>query len=243
MIKDVIIRKALSAFFLLIAGLIFTECVKDEPHSLGNLRNHFFTAYLRTQTIRISSPKDQTVKFYFLGRSITSYSSNSEFEELANFYGDINYNGPVFDVTGPCEIIDGALSGMKVRTISDFDNEHPAGSDVSDITECAFCSYKPFFENGYKLPDNFYTNTDYDLNEGLFGTILKYKVTEINRQNTIFSDPEEWRLMFTKQPARAGEYEFILTVDGDYGTMNGVFTIDFSSPSEEHNRKFNLINK
>lgn len=165
--------------------------------------------------IVVTEKDSKGIGFRFDGETI---HAGDEFDSLCDKYGDISYNAPRPGHVGPCVCIDTDYISMKVEAVDDFDAMHPAGSDVSDLIDCAYTTVYEFVHNGYECFDR---ETRPEDNYGFnFTDIYKLKVqplSSVSSDNTKLLYANDLLLVFKSFPDSPGEHKFRLTI-----TINGV---------------------
>lgn len=78
----------------------------------------------------------------------SSADNDARYEELANHYGDVNFEASVPEAFPPAAL---ATSFREIHLVSDcdYDADHPAGTPLDDITEVGWQSYAEYIDGGY----------------------------------------------------------------------------------------------
>lgn len=78
----------------------------------------------------------------------SSADNDARYEELANHYGDVNFEASVPEAAPPVAL---ATSFREIHLISDcdYDADHPAGTPLDDIAEVSWLSYAEYIDGGY----------------------------------------------------------------------------------------------
>lgn len=148
------------------------------------------------------------------------------FNESAPTWTDLYYN-TVFMKAFREDVI-----GIKSYAISDFDDKHPAGCDLTDITYLTYCSLYDFVGNNYSFNENRLGNGAFPLvNEvaeintfypgivdrrtnALFNILYHRNCNDITVENPIRMIPpdNDWIVSFSEKPAHVCEVELSVTV-------------------------------
>ncbi len=212
--------------FILIAIIlvaIFSSCNKEELH--GRRSKSFVTGYCFPSGITITKTDSTGIRFRFDGNLI---HSGEVFDRLSEKHGDVSYNA-CHGHTGPCNCLYSGLVSVKVETMSDFDSVHPAGSDVSDLMECAYCTVYEFIQNGYKcFEENASLSWDYGFHQLERYHLNINKLSEINGNNTKLLSCGDLLLLFKTFPDSPGDYMFRLSIMIDGRILEKRFSYQFS---------------
>lgn len=212
--------------FILIAILlasVLSSCVTEDW--TGPLSKSFVTGFCFPSEIKVTKTDSLGIRFRFDGEFI---HSGEEFDKLCEEYGDVSYNSS-HSYTGPCSCLSSGIDSIKVETLSDFDSAHPAGSDVSDLMECAYCTVYEFIQNGYKCFDE----SDWPSYDYGFHQLNRYhlninKLSEINSGNTKLLSSKDLLLMFKAAPDSPGDYKFKVSIMTDGKILEKYFSYQFS---------------
>ncbi len=79
----------------------------------------------------------------------SSADNDARYEELANYYGDVNFEAGVPEAAPPVAL---ATSFREIHLVSDcdYDADHPAGTPLDDIAEVGWWSYAEYIDSGYE---------------------------------------------------------------------------------------------
>ncbi len=192
---------------ILSLGCLLCNSCNNLPLETGaTFHKTFITGYLIPEHIQIGGAQSK-ISLLVKGNVITS---GAFFDELAKYYNDLSYNRYV--ASGPCTVISEMISEIKVETIEDFDNNHLAGSDISDIIELQYISYYEYVQNGYQ-EENKGNREDYDdmyvyyQKDG--AKIFKGNLSEIKFADMRLVTPD-FVLRFQTNPSQKGLYKFKL---------------------------------
>lgn len=186
-------------------------------------RKSYITNFTDPQAIVINKAGDNNVQFKFIGRMITS---GAEFKMLTESYGDRNYHGS-YSSTGPCRALTSGVESIKIETLSDFLPDYPACSEVTQLVDCAFASSHYYINHNYTLPDSWEKKDNYGLNPGYGAIVERLNATQINTYCSTLANPNEWLLIFNRQPEKPGAYKFILTVNIETRSLTQMFEVNF----------------
>ena len=109
--------------------------------------------------------------------------NGEEYDEYANFYGDTLYNGYVNPAAQFPEFAWGTLcmplEGMEVIALTDYNDNYPASSSLTEIVTMRKMDLVEFINEGYKYPFDFYEPADIEKNRHVV------RVEEISKENPI----------------------------------------------------------
>lgn len=191
----------------------------------------FVSAYYFPDYIGIRNCDSIDVVFGLFGKNV---SYGPLYDKLCEDNNDMTYNG-FHNASGPVTCLASGLDYMTVVALDDFDSDHPAGSDVSDLVECVFESVAEFINNNYQ-------RFQYDMDESPyieeyrgynfvepsgFYRLKRYKVSEINNENTYMAATYNWLLRFLNYPDSVGEHRFRLSIKTEDKEVIKTFTCDF----------------
>lgn len=191
-------------FFL--CGLLFS-CSNDNEKEISGViyLKRLISVYLAPETITTENI-DSGIRLSLKGKIITS---GKEYDNLSKYYNDTNYNKYVYN--GPRRAVNDSIYKVTMKTMEDFDPQHPAGSDITDLVECQYVSYYNFIKNNYKTE-----NSENKPIEGLYyyskiegAEAYKMNLTDICYDNSKLMAPE-FMLKFKTTPEKKGIYTFNL---------------------------------
>ena len=122
-------------YIMMVGALCCLFCYskeKEDAPTGATFNKTFVTGYLTPESIVISK-MNSGIKITFKGDLITSGRS---FDALSIYYNDLSYNR--YTIDGPRTAINDSIYKIEVYTVENFDASHPAGSDISDLIECAY---------------------------------------------------------------------------------------------------------
>jgi len=139
----------------------------------------------------------------FDGKKIYNYTNREIFGTLSNRYKDNAYNGHTWINLRPSLAY--PLTSASIVSDSDYDNNHPAGTELTDIIQFNTASYFPFISNGYKL---FEEGGDCYLTTKLFSDL-----TQTERSMW----PSEVGLVFPQEPTLSEEHNLTIKFSFEEG--------------------------
>lgn len=158
---------------LLLLAILFaittTSCTKETSGGGGNENDAiYYTGYLVNSYIEGFSsvigcysyddglPENTIILLGFAAEGTDQYmgSSNKEFKERANKNGEY---GTYEDWTyiGENNSFSLDIYDIKIWAANDYNENYPAGSNLTDIARATYSSFQPFIDNGYEtiMPD------------------------------------------------------------------------------------------
>ena len=214
----------LATLILAVAFSCFVGCVRRVPESGAAFCETFITSYIFPDKIHLRYG-DGCIPFYVGGSG--AVTSGEIFDRLSQYYNDLSYNKWVLN--GPNIAILGEIKSIQLETIEEFDEHHPAGSDMSDLVELQYISYYEFVQNGYqeegsKIEEDYTDMSLYFDREG--AKIYKVKLSEVN-----YSDMQlistDFVLKFLGSPKEKGVYHFKLTFQVEYSASETLVEYEF----------------
>ena len=142
-------------FFLILplsilAFLFSCENNGEKPFEIHS--DSFVLGYYELESLRIYEGENQCIKIFenTSGDIITGENKKStEFNALNSAHNDVTYNRKVLYYNLPNIYLTPDFSAIRIISDADYNDEHPAGTSLSDITR--FLSVSPFeyIESGY----------------------------------------------------------------------------------------------
>lgn len=146
---------------LFIISIAISSCFKLTPvdYSSYILQYHRYSGYLEIEEVKGYSNNPPLVLLVNIQEKLPSYSilSSGEekeiFDELCKKNGDCTYPyaKKYWSSMVPLDVccITPDLKKIDIYADSDFDEDHPAGSSLSDCVDLSIISYRPFIDSGY----------------------------------------------------------------------------------------------
>lgn len=209
-----------------LVALSVSSCSNEEAISGAIYCKNYVSAYLVPEVVAESDAADGIgMNFTIKGRVI---NSGTEYEELAETYGDKSFNRYV--VYGPRLAVSDGLLGVSVVTVKDFDALHPAGSDVSDLIEIQYISFLDYVKSGYKAePKDVESYADMMAYYAVDGArLLNSALQSVNYENTRLIAPE-FLLKFNKKPTDGESGLFRLVVQTPDASLETEFAYNFAA--------------
>ena len=184
--------------------------------------NHFVQGYCIADHIeKIGLYRYATRAFYvtFGGELVYDGKRNSDdpdkFHELAQKYGDISYNRRVVPFRN--NALANELTGISVVSDSDYDESHPAGTQLDDIIYFNGESFYSFVSSGYR---------------GQESTFFDKPLNELLAEDMKLLDIDDMWFRFSTPPTASQEHNITLTItDADGNTFTATKFIGFDDPS------------
>lgn len=182
-------------------------------------RKNFISSYYDATRIYIASYDKNSSEYPVIKISVGGVryaTGNSKYDEIAEKFGDTHYNGyndPTY------EAIDDTVKTIDIISTEDFDDLHPKGASLSDITSVVIASPHKYLTSGYH--DEF-TQDQYDSVYNLLSPYniyfhYHYAVMYDKMQNIVPDDVKlfypEFYVIFDQLPAKKGTYTFDVSVN------------------------------
>lgn len=142
-------------------------------------------------------------------------------KRLSQQYGDTSYNRRT--TPGVDSAIANTFKSIEIVSDADFDENHPAGSSLSDIVYWRLASWLPYIQSGY--------NDDWFV----YGAPTKKPLRElVVAELTLLQDSDFFTFIFPNTPTLATQHNFTITMT----TVEGeeyAFTVeaDFNVPKQQ----------
>lgn len=189
---------------------LLTSCTTEEY----GYSKHYIDRYVTPSKATIEASK-YCVSVKFDGYT---YSSGMKYEAFAEKFGDTNYdyhNGKYnSDAGGPCTAMNDSILEAKVITVDNFDGQHTAGSDISDLINVQYASFSEFINSGYTTA--FHGTNDDEFRYFHFydswGCVYhQKKLSELTETDTRLIGLQIL-LLFNQQPQQEGTHKFRLVL-------------------------------
>ncbi|WP_373811542.1 DUF5034 domain-containing protein [Porphyromonas loveana] len=133
-----------TAFAVFLYVLLGALSCGQEPGA--TYRKNFVNIYISPDYLSEPSYNQESGKYYFEIYGKYIQYNTPEQQALSEKYGDTNFNGfaHIFEAA-----LAQPLASVDVVAIDDYDEEHPAGSSLNDITIFTYYTYQPFISGGY----------------------------------------------------------------------------------------------
>ena len=140
-------KKKLNVVLLSLSLFILCGCPTPMQHIKTT---HFVTAYRYVNSYELLQYNENSMLLTYLTsmKKITESSNKEKYEALSAKHNDIGF--VCNEVINGCAVMDQDFSGLSIKTKTAYDDEHPAGADIGDITTFFTTTIAPFVESGYK---------------------------------------------------------------------------------------------
>ncbi len=204
----------------MLVGCCWSCSNNDESGATYN--KTYITGYINPEAVTIKKA-DRGIEFTLKG---TVTTSGDTFSKLSAANGDTSFNR--YTVCGPRIALSDPINSIKIETSDAFDLTHPAGSDVSELVECAYVSYFNYVKSGYQAAQKDATQyavlTEYAGIEG--AEVMTTKLSDINFATSQLIS-KDFAVEFTAEPAQKGTHQFKLIVQTPTNRIEAPFTYDF----------------
>ena len=246
--KQIVKRAGFNLLAAIVGCLFLYGCPTPVPH--GVKTTHFVTEYLYVAHYNTIQYNENTMLLTYLTnteKKITEREDKEAYEALCTKHNDIDFFCK--EVSLGCSVINQDISALSIKTKSAYDDEHPSGSDIGDITTLFTTTIAPFIESGYQ---NLYPASEVDYNAFPFNLfyskygwpygigynfsdktnypnhVISKKIKELSFPLVMIgSFPQKSRsiaaIIFDKAPKTPGAYEFemnIKTTEGKEYNLN-----------------------
>lgn len=159
--------------YLVILTMTLFSCKKNsDDKDCCFYSKHLMPAYMIPDSIKTESfpirDNKHCIEIGFYGEIIsyfgignpnfneeTKENYQKKFEELSIRYGDTAYYSYVDIAFQPA--LSYPLNHISITSDKDFDENHPKGSDLSDIAECKMSSYYHHIKENYNIDNDYYS--------------------------------------------------------------------------------------
>ena len=209
--------------------------VPEEVYELEGTarRKNFISSYYDATRIYIAPYSDNRSEYPVIKVSVggTRYATGSDkYDEIAEKFGDTHYygyNDPTY------EAINDTVKAIDITCTEDFDDAHPKGASLSDITSVVISSPHQYLASGYhdeiKLEElesmyDFFAAYSIYFHE-------HYAVTYDKMQNIVPDDIKlffpQFYIIFDQLPAKEGTYTFDVSVKFSETLFNRSVDVEF----------------
>lgn len=221
--------------------LSFSSCIGTDLKFLdGYYYENYIMGYLTPTSIAVDIIPIETVSgdLHWVDNRITvSFNGDmisegdDKFNELAIQYGDTTFKRNSFPEFR--EVLNDSILAIRVETLDDFNEQYPAGSDISNITEMLYLSYFDYVQNGYEesVQDSLKTaewERWYAIPYPSSCSRIKKILPEVNPSNTKLIVLPTFQLKFLKNPEKSGNHRFKLFIKMNNLDVEKQFEYDFS---------------
>lgn len=196
-------KKTFILLSVVLSTCLITSCGKWEPY-----HRYFINGYVLPHRMFYEIEDDTHVGVFLEGYSIGE--KDKQFEALAESNNDNFKHKGEIDFP-PRVAFAEPIHSLKVVTLMDFDSQHPAGSDISDLIQCSYESYYKYVQSGFTTS---------------WPEIISCKATEINASNTKLMATYLW-LSFLQKPLAPGIYVFDLIFTFETMEVKGRMPYEF----------------
>lgn len=184
----------------------------------------FVQTYVHPSSLSITHPKANFLLLTFKGREVGNMAQEDKeaYTRLCEKYDDLSFNRPI--VPNSTRALDEGLAAIDVVCDQALDENHPAGTSLSNAVKVYAASFKPFIESGYKqtapFPEDFQGLGFYN---GEGGSPVCKLLSDLQPNDLILVEPELY-LVFENRPP-VGQYKFTVTVTTETGKLSENITV------------------
>ena len=238
--------KKIALSIILLSSVCFNACRYPllvcgcDEHDVY-LSKMFISSYLRMKRIYLEKGSENESDFIYIKYDTSPYASIADkdptcINRLAEKHHDTDYNRKITYTAGTnsiCHVSGGRygitpdITRISIKSDSDFDAEHPAGTSLNDIVRLYSTSVYPYIKSGYTETFDWGTDTT-----GCFDYLyldsedfpIDVLLSEIDAETLIMAagfvgNNNYGKLKFTTLPTLSKQHRLTIEMESDEGKL------------------------